>query len=51
MQIRKATREDVPAWFELVNAVKSENLPTLFAMTTPITPSIQRTVPGKAALC
>ncbi|MDH7483797.1 MAG: N-acetyltransferase [Spirochaetales bacterium] len=38
MEIRKATRDDVPAWFELVYAVKSENLTTLFGMTTPLTP-------------
>jgi RimJ/RimL family protein N-acetyltransferase len=37
MEIRKGSIEDVPAWFELVYAVKSENLPTLFEMTTPIT--------------
>lgn len=37
MEIRKALRDDAEAWNSLVREVKSENLPTLFAMVKPIT--------------
>jgi len=37
MEIRKAVLEDASIWNKLVFTVKSENLPSLYKMTTPIT--------------
>lgn len=47
MEIRKALREDADAWHSLVLEVKSENLPTLFAMAKPITPESSREYLGR----